>query len=139
MHVAIHISERAGDARVQRIAQVEEKGAAGVVIVGEEDAARGHDVFGVVYELGLLIGIERGQQLPVVRRGRRRVDDSEEVGLLSGSAAGPDEEVVRGVCRMVRSWRGERGSGKAGCKKENESAAKHAFPSRRAGERGIWN
>jgi hypothetical protein len=41
MHVAIHISERAGDARVQRIAQVEEKGAAGVVIVGEEDAARG--------------------------------------------------------------------------------------------------
>ena len=122
---------------MQRVAQVEEERTAGVVIVGKEDAAGRHDVLGVVYELGLLISIERGEELPVVRRGRRRVDDSEKVCLLPGSVASPDEEVVPGFCGLVRSRRGERGAGKGGYKKESKSAAEHAFPSRRAGERGI--
>jgi hypothetical protein len=55
VHVAVDVSEGAGNARMQRIAQVEEEGATGLVIVGEEDAARGHGVFGVVHEFCLLI------------------------------------------------------------------------------------
>ena len=94
VHVAVDIGEGAGEARMQRIAQIEEKGAAGVVIVGEEDAAGGHDVFGVVHEFGLLIGIERGKKLAVVRGRGRRVDDGEKVGLLARGIAGPNEEVV---------------------------------------------
>jgi hypothetical protein len=108
VHVAIHVGERTGDARVQRIAQIEEKGAAGVVIVGEEDAARGHEVFGVVHEFGLLVGCERGQQLAVVRRCGGCIDDGEKVGLLACGIAGPDEEIVCGrVRRLIRRQPGE--------------------------------
>src|ERR1700712_3975117 len=89
VHIAVDIVERAGYARMQWIAQVEEKGAACVVIVGEEDAAGGHDVFGVMHELGLLVGSERSQQLPIVRRCRRRIDDGKEVCLLSGGITRP--------------------------------------------------
>ena len=109
VHVAVDLGERASDARMQRIAQVEEKGAAGVVVVGEEDAAGGHDVFSVMDELRLLVGVERGKKLAVVRRRGRRVDDGEEVGLLPCGVAGPDEEVVRGCVRgLVRRRSGER-------------------------------
>jgi hypothetical protein len=68
VHVAVDVREGAGDAWMQRVTKVEEEGAAGLVIVGEEDAARRHGVFGVVHELCLLVGGERGQQLAVARR-----------------------------------------------------------------------
>ena len=95
VHVAVDIGEGAGDVRMQGIAKIEEEGAAGVVVVGKEDAAGGHDVFGVVHELGLLIGRKRGEQLAVVWGFGRGVDDGEEVRLLPRGIAGPDEEVVR--------------------------------------------
>jgi hypothetical protein len=59
VHVGIDIGEGSGDARVQWIAQIEQEGAAGIVIVGEEDPACRHGVFGVVHEFRLLIGGER--------------------------------------------------------------------------------
>jgi hypothetical protein len=112
VHIAVDIGERAGDTRMQRLAQVEEKGASGVVIVGEENAAGGHDVFGVVHEFSLLVSIKSGEQLAVVRRRGRRIDDGEEVGLLPCGITSPDEEVVWGYIRgLVCRWRSERWDG----------------------------
>ena len=106
---------------MQWTAQIEEKGAAGVVVVGEEDATCGHDVFGVVHEPGLLIGVERGEELAIVRRRGRGIDDGEEVGLLSGGVAGPDEEILWGCIRGLVGWRcGERWNRERACEKQSK-------------------
>jgi hypothetical protein len=136
MHVAVDIRERAADARMQRIAQIEEKGAAGIVIVGEEDAAGGHGVFSVVHEFGLLVGGEGGQELTVVCRCGRRIDDGEKVGLLARCVASPDEEVMLGR-GLVHRRCGERRNGETASERKSKSEAEHAFHPDARGKRDI--
>ena len=97
VHVAGHVGEGCCDGGMQRIVEIEDEGAAGVVIVGEEHGAFGHGVFGVMDAESCLVGGEGGEELTVVRRRRVGVDYGEEVFGSEGAVTGPDEEVMTGL------------------------------------------
>ena len=82
MHVAGHVGERSDDLGMQGIVHVEDERAAHVVIVGEQHAARGHHVFGVVDADCLLVRAYGCDQLAVGGGSRVGVDDGEEVVAL---------------------------------------------------------
>jgi hypothetical protein len=67
MHVARHVGERGDDLRMQRIAHIENERPPGKMVVGKNHSARGHQVFGVVDLHCLLVGADRGHEVPVVR------------------------------------------------------------------------
>ena len=94
VHIASHVGKRGDDLGMQRVAHVEDEGAAGIMIVGKEHAAGGHYVFRVMDEFGLLVGHDRRHQLSVGGRSRIGIDDSEKVVALVGNITGPGEEVV---------------------------------------------
>ncbi len=99
MHVAGHVGEGRDGFGMERITKIEDEGATGVVIVGEEHATGGHGVFGVMDADGLLVGGEGGEQLAIRGRGGVGVDHGEKVVALVGEVASPGKEVMRG-------WRG---------------------------------
>lgn len=102
VHVARHIGKRSCDCGMQGIAEIEDEGCAGVVIVGKEHAAWRHRVLGVVHIHRLLTGGKSGHQAAVRRGSGIGVDDGEKGLALLCNISGPCEQVVPG-CRSLLS------------------------------------
>src|SRR5215468_2306561 len=95
VHVTGQICKRRGDFWLPGIAHIENECAAGVVIVGEQHAARWHHVFSVMHAYGLLVRSQSRYHMTVVGRSRICIDDDQKVVALASSVARPYQEIVR--------------------------------------------
>ena len=79
MHISGHIGERRFDSRMQRVAHIEDKSAASIMIVGKKHSAGRHRVFRVMYVHGLLISSDGRHQMSVRPRSWIGIDHREKV------------------------------------------------------------
>jgi hypothetical protein len=79
---------------MKRVTQIHHHRAPCSMVIGEQKAALGHPVFGVMHLLGFDAGGTGGKQLAIIRGGRVAINHGDEVFALTCRISRPGKYVV---------------------------------------------
>jgi len=86
--------ERSGDAGFQRIVHIDDHRPVGVMVIGEQHAARRHFIFAVMGVVAFLVGADARDQLAISSRSGIGVDDDDEVVPDLRLVPAPHEQIM---------------------------------------------